>query len=310
MSESILSQLKNKPKPATQQENKILVKLEKKEAPLKDNPVELNLPIQNKIGDTSIDRSRILERLKGVSKIIDDKTKTEPIKIETKKNETLDKTDKPSITPGKKTKKLKLVTVDGDEDKKPDKPRSTKKPTEKVISAPKTLLEFKEITERLPDQGEKIIIKAPAYYQNNREIFINFINSLFEPYKKEIEENLENYSCDRSGSGDFQLLFHQKIVRDYLNLYTPYRGLLLYHGLGSGKTCSSIAIAEGFKSDKQIFVMTPASLRTNYIEELKKCGDLIYRKTQFWEFISIKDKPDLLEPLSAALNLTTKYIKE
>ena len=310
MSESILSQLKNKPKPATQQENKILVKLEKKEPALKDNPIQLNIPIQNKIGDSSIDRSRILERLKGVSKTIYDKSKTEPIKIESKKQETTDKTDKPSITPGKKSKKLKLVTVDGDEDKKPDKPRSTKKPTEKVISAPKTLLEFKEISERLPEPVEKIIIKAPAYYQNNREIFINFINSLFEPYKKEIEENLENYSCDRAGSSDFQLLFHQKIVRDYLNLYTPYRGLLLYHGLGSGKTCSSIAIAEGFKSDKQIFVMTPASLRTNYIEELKKCGDLIYRKTQYWEFISIKDKPDLLEPLSAALNLTTKYIKD
>ena len=286
-----MSQLKNKPKLATLEENKILVKLEKKEPALKDNPVKINVPIQNKIGDSSIDRSRILERLKGVSKSMDDKTKTESLKMEGEKEESetkKDKTDKSLITPGKKIKKLKLGTVEGHEDKKPDKPRSTKKPTEKVISLPKTLLEFKEITDRLPDPGEKIIIKAPAYYQNNREIFINFINSLFDPYKKEIEENLENYSCDRAGNNDFQLLFHQKIVRDYLNLYTPYRGLLLYHGLGSGKTCSSIAIAEGFKSDKQIFVMTPASLRTNYIEELKKCGDLIYRKTQFWEFISIK----------------------
>ena len=36
--------------------------------------------------------------------------------------------------------------------------------------------------------------------------------------------------------------------RDYINLYTPYRGLLLYHGLGAGKTCGSIGIAEGFRS--------------------------------------------------------------
>ena len=70
-------------------------------------------------------------------------------------------------------------------------------------------------------------------------------------------------------NNQFSLLTHQKIVRDYLNLFTPYRGLLLYHGLGSGKTCSSIAIAEGMKDNKKIIVMTPASLRRNYIEELK-----------------------------------------
>jgi hypothetical protein len=29
-----------------------------------------------------------------------------------------------------------------------------------------------------------------------------------------------------------------------MNLYTPYRGLLLYHGLGSGKTCSAIGVCE------------------------------------------------------------------
>ena len=54
--------------------------------------------------------------------------------------------------------------------------------------------------------------------------------------------------------------------------------LLLYHGLGSGKTCSSIAIAEGIKNDRKILVMTPASLRDNYYEELKKCGDYLYKK--------------------------------
>ena len=44
---------------------------------------------------------------------------------------------------------------------------------------------------------------------------------------------------------------HQKIVRAYMNPETPYRGILLYHGLGSGKTCSAIAITEQFKQDKK-----------------------------------------------------------
>jgi hypothetical protein len=95
-----------------------------------------------------------------------------------------------------------------------------------------------------------------------------------------------------------------------MNLYTPYRGLLLYHGLGSGKTCSSIAIAEGMKNSKRVIILTPKSLRENYISELKKCGDLIYKKNQFWEWISLEMYPEALEPMSAILNLTQDYIKK
>ena len=97
-------------------------------------------------------------------------------------------------------------------------------------------------------------------------------------------------------------------MRDYINIYTPYRGLLLYHGLGSGKTCSSIAIAEGIKNDKKILIMTPASLRDNYIEELKKCGDYLYKKNQFWEFINTKTHPQYVEYLSSLLKLPQEYI--
>jgi len=93
------------------------------------------------------------------------------------------------------------------------------------------------VAERLPQKQQKINIRVSDYYMNNREIFVNFINSLFEPYRREIQDNSENISCDNIGQGgnEFSLLTHQKIVRDYMNLYTPYRGLLLYHGLGAGK---------------------------------------------------------------------------
>jgi len=169
-----------------------------------------------------------------------------------------------------------------------------------------------DIKTRIPKKIPSIILKPPGftYYMNNREVFINFINSVFEKYREEIQENKENISCDDIGntSSDFSLLTHQKIVRDYINLYTPYRGLLLYHGLGSGKTCTSIAIAEGMKNSKRIIIMTPASLRANYIEELKKCGDLLYKKNQFWEWISIDLNPEAANPISAILNLPLEYI--
>jgi hypothetical protein len=108
-----------------------------------------------------------------------------------------------------------------------------------AILGPETLVEIgdTDLSKRMPRKSPPVIVKVSSYYMNNREIFVNFINSLFEPYRKELAENKESISCDTIGqtSTNFNLLTHQKIVRDYMNLYTPYRGLLLYHGLGSGK---------------------------------------------------------------------------
>jgi len=194
------------------------------------------------------------------------------------------------------------------------KKRKTEKPEKGVaVLGPEVVIEMgdTDITKRLPTRSPPLNIKVASYIMNDREIFVNFINSLFEPYKRELEENKENISCDIIGktSSDFSLLTHQKIVRDYMNLYTPYRGLLLYHGLGSGKTCTSIAIAEGMKDSKNVIIMTPASLRANYIGELKKCGDLLYKKNQFWEWISLDENPESLKTISAVLNLPQEYIR-
>lgn len=181
-----------------------------------------------------------------------------------------------------------------------------------AILGPETVIDLGEesMIKRLPKKSPPVLIKVSSYYMNNREIFVNFINSLFEPYRLELQRNKESISCDDIGNtnSDFSLLTHQKIVRDYMNLYTPYRGLLLYHGLGSGKTCTSIAIAEGMKNSKRVIIMTPASLRANYIEELKKCGDLLYKRNQYWEWISTDTNPEATTPMATILNLDTSYI--
>jgi len=127
-----------------------------------------------------------------------------------------------------------------------------KKPRGRITEAPtfgemssdveKMVITDTAVHERMPKVRPPGIIVS-SYYMNNREKFINFINQLFMRYHEEISSQKEQLSCDPSSKSDFSLLTHQKIVRDYLNIYTPYRGLLLYHGLGSGKTCSSISIA-------------------------------------------------------------------
>jgi hypothetical protein len=91
------------------------------------------------------------------------------------------------------------------------------------------------ISDTLPKPSEKVIIKAPSYYMENRLLYSQKLTQLFQPYRKEIMAE-DSVSCETATSSpEFELLTHQKIIRDYLNLYTPYRGLLLYHMLGSGK---------------------------------------------------------------------------
>jgi len=167
------------------------------------------------------------------------------------------------------------------------------------------------ITDRLPPKS-RYTVPVSKYYMNNRKIFIEKLAQIFKPYSDKIASKASELSCKtlHNQSINFELLTHQLIVRSYLNLYTPYRGILLYHGLGSGKTCTSIGIAEGMKSSKQIVLMTPASLKMNFFNELKKCGDVLYKKNQNWEFISLEGDIQRAPLLSQALGLDVEYIRK
>lgn len=297
MDSSILDSFRAKPVPAKQQHFKVQVP-----EPDKKEEVELLVPIQDMRDETTIDRHDILKRIESrlrvQSEITDDTIRLKP-PVTKPVNKSGRQTRKVKQKPGK-VRKVSLI------------PDPLKKDNLVLLRANVADVRFSDDTQqKLPKAKEKIYYRAPAYYQNNREKFIHFINSLFAPYQEQLKKEETELSCE-SGSGDgfSDLLTHQKIVRDYINLYTPYRGLLLYHGLGSGKTCSSIAIAEGLKDSRKIWVMNKASLHMNYFKELKKCGDPMYRKTQYWEFVSIIDQPDKLDILSKALYLPKDVITE
>uniref|UniRef100_A0A6C0DN40 DOD-type homing endonuclease domain-containing protein n=1 Tax=viral metagenome TaxID=1070528 RepID=A0A6C0DN40_9ZZZZ len=108
-----------------------------------------------------------------------------------------------------------------------------------TIDITKVAIRNQNVGERLPKEREKIVIKAPSYYMNNRKIFVQKLAELFQPYRKEYMESMKQPAgqtlTKREEAEEFKMLMHQKLVRDYLNLYSPYRGLLVYHGLGAGK---------------------------------------------------------------------------
>lgn len=94
-------------------------------------------------------------------------------------------------------------------------------------------------------------------------------------------------ACKKLGAGaqaKVEMYEYQKFVREYTRNASPYRGLLVYHGLGSGKTCSAIAAAEALfgTTQKKVLVMTPASLRDNFIREISFCGFQHFRFQNHW----------------------------
>lgn len=102
-----------------------------------------------------------------------------------------------------------------------------------------------------------------------------------------IAETFKVYRCRKNSVGKkgknkktFEFFPYQEFVRDYMGHNSPYRGILLYHGLGTGKTCAAVAIAENLRDTRNVVVMLPAALRANFIHEgLKQCGDPLYQET-------------------------------
>jgi len=230
----------------------------------------------------------------------------------------------PADAPKKKTIKIKVKAVsrlesDGNAKEGEIEERSTDKPPAGSTRPGRQAWENLEKTAVTKAPAAKIDthhMRAPGYYMNNRTKFVNFINSYFSEYRDDVINEAVALTCEdmdgaKSEGAEFKLLIHQKVVRDYLNLHTPYRGLLLYHGLGSGKTCSSIAIAEGMKSTKRIIVMTPASLQRNYIEEIKKCGDVLFKREQHWKWTPLnKSRAEEVEAGATAIGVSKSYVKK
>ena len=72
-------------------------------------------------------------------------------------------------------------------------------------------------------------------------------------------------------NAEFELLPHQSFVKNFLSFQTPYNALLLYHSLGTGKTCSSIGIAEEMRSymrqvgiNQRILIVCSPNVQQNF----------------------------------------------
>ena len=94
-------------------------------------------------------------------------------------------------------------------------------------------------------------------------------------YDGTIQNSLEAIKkhSNKMCNADFELSPHQLFVRNFLSFQTPYNSLLLYHGLGTGKTCSAITICEemrdylvqiGMSTSQKIIIVASPNVQQNF----------------------------------------------
>ena len=119
--------------------------------------------------------------------------------------------------------------------------------------------------------------------------FNKSISKILTTYKiKKAKKTLKDICFPKK----FKLQNPQQSMAQYIHPDTPYKSVLLFHKIGSGKTCSAISIAEQWKGIRKIIFVAPASLLGNFRKELiSQCpGD---------EYITMTERK-LLEKLHPA----------
>ena len=128
-------------------------------------------------------------------------------------------------------------------------------------------------------------------YQNiDKYNFNDFVNYKSKDYYDFINKNFDRYSFPANYSEltyeeiceqkNYSLKPQQKFAGRIFNTVVQNNGILIFHGLGSGKTQTSIVIAEAFKfrdiegtiisgrADKKVLIVVPASLTDQYYSEI------------------------------------------
>lgn len=158
----------------------------------------------------------------------------------------------------------------------------------------------------------------PAFVPPTRRGFIKFFDDTFAAEGVQAANftltpkmlgEFDPDACSKMGSTDkIEVFKYQEFVREYLRTETPYRGLLVYHGLGSGKTCSAIAAAEALfgATQRKIIVLTPGSLRVNFQQQVAFCGFRHFQTANHWTFMPLT--PTMINFAITVLNVSEQYI--
>lgn len=162
--------------------------------------------------------------------------------------------------------------------------------------------------------SKKKMVSPKIWELPNRKRFYNWVPDTFQKYdygsidkhrgRSKMSIDDRNKALDKLSLNNIQ-----KLTRDFMQGESPYRGLLLYLGLGVGKTCAAIAIAEAIHNRKEILILSKASLEDNFMNDgIPKCGAEYMTKNNHWVFSKCETDEEI--QLSKELKIPKKVINE
>ena len=98
----------------------------------------------------------------------------------------------------------------------------------------------------------------------------NFQDIIFK--KKEFNTNqllLDTSGFEDVCEADFSIKGHQSFLKNFMTKESPYKSILIYHGVGVGKTCSGVTIAENFRDpyarkERRILILSSKNIQIGW----------------------------------------------
>ena len=161
--------------------------------------------------------------------------------------------------------------------------KKTLKIKDKLLKIDKSIniVSEKNLSKYIPPTNPKQV-KPKIWELPNRKNFFNWVMNTFQQYetgnkKKLVEEKPKI-------TEQLALTNIQRLTRDYLQGEGPVRGLLLYIGLGHGKTCAALTISEAILTKKEVIIFSKANLEDNFKKEIRNCGSDYVKTMNHWIF--------------------------
>ncbi len=153
-----------------------------------------------------------------------------------------------------------------------------------------------------PDLMSKIFKKREFYYHRVPQ------RNIMKSY-----DEIKDYRAANCKKGDIEAREQQAILPNFMNPNTPYKGVILMHGVGSGKTMTAIQVAESFKEqvkkyNTKIYVLVPGpNTRENFKKELINTTGDTYLKNR--ESLNQMTKQEIEHEKRTAIYNALQYYK-
>jgi superfamily II DNA or RNA helicase len=126
-------------------------------------------------------------------------------------------------------------------------------------------------------------------------------------------DDVKKYRALNCKQGEIEPREQQAIIPNYISTNTPYKGVILMHGVGSGKTMTAIRVAEQFKDqvkkyNTKIYVLVPGpNTRENFKKELLTTTGETYLKNK--EALNQMTKNEIEKEKKNAIYSALQYYK-